>query len=112
MKITPLDIQKHEFSVRRRGFDQEEVRDYLHLVAEAFEEVVREVMQLHEEGKHTKQELDGHRERERILKDTLLQAQAMVEELRDRSEKQAALVVKEAEIKDGSWCPPTSWDQA
>jgi cell division initiation protein len=100
MRITPLDIQKHEFPVRRfGGYDPEEVRSFLQLVAEAHEEVAREVMRLQEELKHMREELDGHREREKILKNTLLQAQGMVEEIKDRSEKQASLVVKEAEIK-------------
>ena len=100
MKITPLDIQKHEFPVRRwGGYDPDEVRSFLQLVAEAYEEVARDVNQLQQELKHLKEELDGHREREKILKNTLLQAQGMVEEIKDRSEKQASLVVKEAEIK-------------
>jgi cell division initiation protein len=100
MKITPLDIQKHEFPVRRwSGYDPDEVRSFLQLVAEAYEEVARDVLRLQEELKHVKEELEGHRERERILKNTLLQAQGMVDEIKDRADKQAALVVKEAEIK-------------
>jgi cell division initiation protein len=100
MKITPLDIQKHEFPSRRwGGYDPDEVRSFLQLVAEAYEEVARELLALQEELKHVKGELEGHREREKILKNTLLQAQGMVEEIKDRAEKQATLVVKEAEIK-------------
>src|SRR6185436_3591468 len=100
MKITPLDIQKHEFPVRRwGGYDPDEVRSFLQLVAEAYEEVARDVVRIEEELKHSKAELEGHREREKILKNTLLQAQSMVEEIKDRAEKQASLAVKEAEIK-------------
>ena len=100
MKISPLDIQKHEFPVRRwGGYDPDEVRSFLQLVAEVYEEVARDAYQLQEELKRLKEELDGHREREKILKNTLLQAQSMVDEIKDRSEKQASLVVKEAEIK-------------
>ena len=100
MKITPLDIQKHEFTVRRwGGFDADEVRSFLHLVAEAHEELAREAYRISEELKHATEELEGHREREKILKNTLLQAQAMSDEIKDRSGKQAELVIKEAEIK-------------
>ena len=100
MKITPLDIQKHEFSVRRwGGFDPDDVRSFLQDVAESYEEVARETRDLQEELKHVKSELEGHREREKILKNTLLQAQSMVEDIQSRAEKQASLVVKEAEIK-------------
>ena len=100
MKITPLDIQKHEFPARRwGGCDPDEVRNFLQIVAEAYEEVVRDRQQLESELKRLKEELDGHREREKILKNTLLQAQAMSDEIRERAEKQASLMVKEAEIK-------------
>ena len=100
MKITPLEIQKHEFSVRRwGGYDPEEVRSFLSLVAEAHEEVAREALRLHVDIKHVTEELEGHREREKILKNTLLQAQAMSDEIKERAEKQATLKVKEAELK-------------
>src|SRR6185295_4042933 len=100
VKISPLDIQKHEFPTRRwGGYDPEEVRSFLQLVAESFEDVVRDALEGEQELKHLREELEGHREREKILKNTLLQAQSMVEEIKDRSEKQASLLVKEAEIK-------------
>ena len=42
MKISPMDIQRQTFARRFRGFDQDEVRTYLHLVAEEVAALQRE----------------------------------------------------------------------
>jgi cell division initiation protein len=46
--ITPLDIKKHEFSTRFKGFDPDEVRALLETVARDFEELSRQNIQLSE----------------------------------------------------------------
>ena len=42
MKITPLDIQQQQFRVRFRGFDMVEVDNFLDLLANEFEELLKE----------------------------------------------------------------------
>ena len=39
MKIAPMEIPKQQFARRFRGFDRDEVRAYLHLVAEDVAEI-------------------------------------------------------------------------
>jgi cell division initiation protein len=53
MKITPLDIQHQQFSVRLRGFDVSEVDRFLELVADTFEEVHGENERLKEKVQKT-----------------------------------------------------------
>jgi len=99
MKISPMDIQRQTFAARMRGFDREEVRTYLNLVAEEVAELQRDRDRLDQEVQSLKSLVDEHRQRETILKNTLLTAQRVSEEIRDNARKQAEGVVKEAETQ-------------
>ena len=41
MRMTPLDIQSHQFASRLRGFDRDEVMAFLQIVSEDYESLVR-----------------------------------------------------------------------
>ena len=70
--LTPLEIQKQIFARKLKGFDPDEVRAYLHMVAEEIEILIRDVDRLSRENLMLREDLDDHNQRERILKDTLL----------------------------------------
>ncbi|HJT17830.1 MAG TPA: DivIVA domain-containing protein [Thermoanaerobaculia bacterium] len=96
--LTPLEIQKQTFARKFKGFDQDEVRAYLQLVAEEIEKLVRDVDRLSRENAMLREDLDDHNQRERILKDTLLSAQKVSEEVKSNARKEAELIVKDAEL--------------
>ena len=96
--LSPLDIQKQTFSREMKGFSRDEVRGYLSLVAEEIERLVRDVDRLSRENAMLRDELDDHSQRERILKDTLLSAQRVSEEVKANAHKEAELIVKDAEL--------------
>jgi cell division initiation protein len=98
MNLTPLDIQKQTFSRNLKGYNQDEVRAYLHLIAEEIERLVRDVDRLARENAMLREDLDDHSQRERILKDTLLSAQKVSEDVRATARKEAELIVKDAEL--------------
>lgn len=99
MKITPIDISSHHFAKRMRGFDPEEVRSFLNLVSGEFEKIVIESNALKEEMAHLKSGMADFKERERILKDTLVMTQKLSEDIKEEARKEAALILKEAELK-------------
>jgi cell division initiation protein len=99
MKISPMDIQRQAFSRRMRGFDRDEVRAYLGLVAEEIAAVQRERDDLEQQVRHLHLIVDEHRERENILKNTLLTAQKASEDIRESARKQAETALKEAELQ-------------
>ena len=99
MRITPLDIQKHRFRSKLRGYDPDEVRSFLVSFAEQYEMVVRENNQLREQVALLREQVREHEDRERILKDTLLAAQAAAEQVRASAQREAEILVKEAELK-------------
>lgn len=98
MNLTPLDIQKQTFTRGFKGYNQDEVRAYLHLIAEEIERLVRDVDRLSRENAMLREDLDDHSNRERILKDTLLSAQKVSEDVRATARKEAELIVKDAEL--------------
>jgi len=98
MNLTPLDIQKQTFSRGFKGYNPDEVRAYLHLIAEEIERLVRDVDRLARENAMLRDDLEDHSQRERILKDTLLSAQKVSEDVRATARKDAELIVKDAEL--------------
>src|SRR6266700_16637 len=97
MKISPMDIQRQTFTPKFRGFDREEVRTYLALVAEELAALQREHDSLAQKVQSLQYVVDEAKEREVILKNTLLTAQKASEEIRENARKQAESQVKEAE---------------
>jgi cell division initiation protein len=96
--LTPLEIQKQIFSRALKGYNPDEVRGYLSLVAEEIERLVKDVDRLARENAMLREELDDHSQRERILKDTLLSAQKVSEDVKSNARKEAELIVKDAEL--------------
>jgi cell division initiation protein len=96
--LTPLDIQKQSFSRVFKGYSADEVRGYLHLVAEEIERVLRDLDRLSRENSSLREDLEEHNQRERILKDTLLSAQKVSEDVKSNARKEAELIVKDAEL--------------
>lgn len=96
-RSTPLEIQKREFSRRWKGLDPVEVQTFLADVAEDMESLARENVDLETRIRSLEQENDEHRERERILKQTLLSAQQASEDIRSTARKEAELIIREAQ---------------
>ena len=99
MKVTPSDLLHQTFKVRVRGFDRDEVRAFLNFVSEEYETLIGESARLREEHGRLKERLADYEERERILKDTLISAQKVADEMKTNASKEAALIIREAELR-------------
>jgi cell division initiation protein len=95
--MTPLEIQKREFSRRWKGLDPVEVQTFLADVAENMEALARENSDLDARLRYLEQENEEHRERERLLKQTLVSAQQASEDIRGTARKEAELIVRDAQ---------------
>ena len=96
-RLTSLEIQKHRFSHKWKGLDPTEVGAFLDLAAEEMEALARENAGLQGRIRGLEDENAEHRERERILKDTLLSAQRASDDIRAAAQTKAELMVREAE---------------
>ncbi len=100
MRISPLDIQQQQFKVKMfRGLDPEDVDAFLQTVAGEMEGLIRDNSEMKEEMSQRNREMLDMAEKERELRDTLLSAQRVIEEMKANARKEAELIVSEAEIK-------------
>lgn len=99
MRLTALDIQKHHFASTWRGFDPGEVETFLRLVAEDFEGLVRECETLREKVRALETRVEDLTGNEHALRETLVTAQALSEDLKRTAVKESELMISEAEVK-------------
>jgi cell division initiation protein len=101
MKITPLDIQQMVFRSRFRGYDKEEVNRFLEELAQTVEELNRDNAISREKIVFLEQQLAELKRTEATLSNTLVSAQSLAEDVKRTAQREADLVMKEAELKAG-----------
>jgi cell division initiation protein len=100
MKITPLDIQQQQFKGKLfGGLDQEDVDAFLQSVASEMENLIRENNELKEQQARQNREMLEVAEREKELREVLLAAQRITEDMKNNARKEADLIISEAELK-------------
>lgn len=99
MKVTPLDVQQKRFHVAFRGYERTEVEMFLDLVRDEMEVLVREATELREFRQSYDQRLHELNEKEETVKNTMLMTQKLMEDQKDNARREAALIIKDAEIR-------------
>ncbi|GIP57812.1 DivIVA domain-containing protein [Paenibacillus woosongensis] len=97
MPLTPLDIHNKEFSRRIRGYDEDEVNEFLDQVIKDYEIVIRENKELQSQLLAVQERLDHFANIEETLSKTIIVAQEAADEVKNNAKKEAQLIVKEAE---------------
>lgn len=99
MKISPLDIKKHEFAKVFRGYDPDEVRAFLEMVSDELMILQKNVEELRLKCAQMDTRLADYKDLEEKWKATMMSAQQSVERELDQSRREAEIMRKEAEIK-------------
>ena len=99
MKLTPLDIQQMAFRTKLRGYDPEEVNRFLEEVAQTVEELSRDNGTLRERVGALEQQVVELKRTETTLSSTLVSAQSLAEDVKRSAQRDADLIIKEAELK-------------
>ena len=100
MRITPMDIREQQFTVKMfRGFDVQEVDTFLEDLAEDYETLLKENQLLKEQLQALEERARGLEDRERVLQETLVTTQRVTEEMKESARREAALLVREAEVR-------------
>jgi cell division initiation protein len=100
VRITPMDIREQQFTVKMfRGFDVQEVDTFLEDLAEDYETLLKENQLLKEQLQAMEERARGLEERERALQETLVTTQRITEEMKESARREAALLVREAELR-------------
>jgi cell division initiation protein len=97
MRIAPLDLRQQRFRMGMRGFDRTEVVAFLTEAADDYEHALREIDRLRQDLLRMESLLSEHRDRETNLRNTLLTAQRLADEVKTAAENEARMIVREAE---------------
>lgn len=94
--LTPLDVRRYDFGRTLRGYDPERVEQFRTQVAEELERLTRQTQELEAKAKGFHEQLRAFRERDKALNDALVSAQQLRGEIREQSEREAQLIIREA----------------
>lgn len=97
--LTPLDIHNKEFKRSFRGYNEEEVDDFLDQVIKDYEQLYRENIELKENIDRMNAKLEHFQHMETTLHNTLVIAQETAEEVKLNAKKETELMLKEAEVQ-------------
>lgn len=99
MRITPMDIEQQEFTKSFRGYNEEEVDDFLDKIVKDYEELINENVRLNDEIEKMQEKLKEFSEIEETLRSALLNAQKSAEEMKGRVESEAKIIIEKAELE-------------
>lgn len=97
MALTPLDIHNKEFSNKWRGYDEDEVNEFLEQLMKDYENLINENKSLENELIQTNAQISHFNTIEETLQKSIMTAQEAAEDVRRNSMKESKLIVKEAE---------------
>ena len=98
-RLTPLDVRTQEFVGALRGYERGQVDHFKLQVAEELERLTRDRMQAEERLRSAQEQLKVFRERERAMNDALVAAQQLREDSRQQAQREAELILKEAQAE-------------
>jgi cell division initiation protein len=99
MKLTPLDIRHKEFRRAVRGYSDEEVDVFLDEVADGFERLFQDNIELGERQRQLEEQVEQYERIKETLNKTLVSAQQQADETRSNAHKEADLILRDAELK-------------
>jgi cell division initiation protein len=97
MRISPMDMRQQRFKTALRGYDRTDVVAFLTEAADDYEHAMREIDRLRGDLMRMEALLAEHRLRENNLRDTLLTANRLSEELKEAAQNEAKLIIREAQ---------------
>ena len=102
--LTPIDIQRQDFEVKLRGYNADEVDDFLDLVGKDYEKLYRENTELKEALKQKTEALEQYKNMEATLQQSIVLAQTAAEDIRKNAAEKANVIVNEAQSKSENLC--------
>ena len=99
MRVTPLDIINKQFRSARQGLDRTEVLSFLEDIRVTLEEILNENQRLRGLVARRDEEIADLRGEESSIKDTLLLARRLTEDLERRARRESDLIIGEARLE-------------
>lgn len=95
--FTALDARRFDFGNALRGYDRTRVDQFREQVAEELERLARSNQDLEQKARNFHEQLKSFRERDKALNEALISAQQLRGEIREQAEREAQLIVREAQ---------------
>ncbi len=94
--LTPLDVRRYDFGKSLRGYDPARVEQFREQVATELERLARQIQDLEGKGRGFNEQLRQFKERDKALNDALVSAQQLRTDIREQTEREAQLIIREA----------------
>ena len=98
-KLTGIDIQLRDFSKSLRGYDTNEVKNFLDEIARQFESMEFENVALRDKLREKELMLIEYKEREGMLKDTMVTAQRVTDSIKRDATKESLQIITQAKMR-------------
>lgn len=99
MALTPLDIQNKTFPTKMRGYNQDEVDDFLDLIVRDYEELTQRNRELEKAVKHSEEKLEYFNELKDALNQSIIVAQDTADKVKTSASKESEVIVTSAQNK-------------
>lgn len=99
MKLTPLDIHHKEFRHSLRGYSEEEVDGFLDEVADEFERLFKENIDLSEKLDAAREQVRAFEAQKETLHNTMVAAQRSAEDIIAKAREESTSTMRDAEVK-------------
>lgn len=96
MRLTSMDISNKEFKKSMRGYDVDEVNDFLDKISEDYESMFKENSSLKERIDVMKEQVDHYNKMETTIQNTLIMAQNAADQAKEVAQKQAEMILNNA----------------
>ena len=100
MKLTPVDIQNKVFKTKKfNGLDPDDVNNFLYDLSRVVETLIKENQQLKKDSENLNNEHKTVLNKEKDVGEALISANRIIDEMKQNSIKEAAIILSEAELK-------------
>ena len=99
MKLTPLDIKKQDFKHGFRGYEEEEVRAFLQMLSEQWQELLDEKRRLEDRVREQRSKMEHYEKIEEALQEALETARENSKKTLANAEREAQLILQEARVR-------------
>lgn len=99
MSIKPIDITNKSFNTKFKGYDRDEVDDFLDQIALELEKQVQENRELDKKVKHANEKLSYFNELKDSLNQSIIVAQDTADKLKENASKESDLTIQQAQAQ-------------
>ncbi len=99
MKITPMDIEQQQFGRSFRGYNEDEVDNFLDRIAKDYEEILNENIKNKEELERLQTRIEEYSRMEDILRNALVSAQQSASNIKENVQIEAQAILENAKIE-------------